>query len=134
MSKLFTAAGCKQSCTNHVASKVPRNFKIQSSFQRALPCGLPSFHIKEKDGKITSMDSSSLFQNSEGPQRQTRTRGGGHFPAWRRQAGPEEWSLRLNKEFRGVCGWLWKQSGMPRLGSPQAICNSFSGKGSTFST
>lgn len=38
----------------------------------------------------------------------------GHFPAWRRQAGPEEWSLRLNKEFRGVCVPR-KQRGMPRL-------------------
>lgn len=23
---------------------------------------------------------------------------------------PEEWPLELDKEFRGVCGWLWDQS------------------------
>ena len=48
-----------------MVSKVPHNFKIQSSFQRALPCGLPSFPIKEKDGKITSMDSSKVFSRTQ---------------------------------------------------------------------
>lgn len=51
---------CKQSYTNHVASKVPHNFKIQPSFQKVLPCCLPSFLINEKDGKITGMSSPEL--------------------------------------------------------------------------
>lgn len=52
---------------------------------------------------------------------------------------PEGWPLELDKEFRGVCGWLWEQSETLRLGvesypTVRLICSSFSGKGGTFRT